>query len=131
MRLDAEEPMPAVLGWHPWFLRHAAPSMDGEAGLELEFDAQTMYERDGDGIPTGALVAPKPRPWDDCFTGLRRPPVLRWPGFLELEISSTCPDWVVYDERDDAICVEPQTGPPDALNLRPTVVRPGRPRRAP
>ena len=43
-----------------------------------------MYRRDAAGIATGELVPPSPGPWDDCFTDLRRPPVLRWPGFLEL-----------------------------------------------
>ena len=89
-----------------------------------------MYERGPDGLPTGALVAPVPRPWDDAFVGMRRPPMLRWPGLLELEIGSTAGVWVVFDERDDGVCVEPQTAPPDALNVAraqgtrpPTVVR--------
>ena len=55
------------------------------------------------------------------------PPVLRWPGFLELTIESDCPDWVVYTVPADALCVEPQTAPPDALNGDPTIVEPGRP----
>jgi galactose mutarotase-like enzyme len=86
-----------------------------------------MYLRDADGIATDRLVAPPPGPWDDCFTDLRRPPVLRWPGFLELTVESDCPDWVVYTFPEDALCVEPQTAPPDALNTDPTVVLPGRP----
>jgi aldose 1-epimerase len=31
---------------------------------------------------------------------------------------------VVYTEAEHAVCVEPQTGPPDALNLRPTTIVP-------
>ena len=54
-------------------------------------------------------------------------PLLRWPGFLELTIESDCPDWVVYTEPRDAMCVEPQTAPPDALNGEPAIVEPGRP----
>jgi aldose 1-epimerase len=53
--------------------------------------------------------------------------VLRWPGFLELTIESDCPAWVVFTEPDHALCVEPQTAPPDALNGTPAVVEPGRP----
>ena len=87
-----------------------------------------MYLRDAAGITTTERVSPPPPgPWDDCFTDLRRPPVLRWPGFLELTIESDCPAWVVYTEPEDALCVEPQTAPPDALNTGPTVVEPGRP----
>jgi aldose 1-epimerase len=124
MELRADEPMPASIGWHPYFVRRPG----GEAGaLELELDAGAMYVRDEAGIATDRLVEPPAGPWDDCFTDLRRPPLLRWPGFLELTIESDCPDWVVYTMPKDALCVEPQTAPPDAINADPTVVLPGRP----
>ena len=87
-----------------------------------------MFRRDGAGIATTELGPPPPGPWDDCFTDLRRPPVLRWPRFLELTIESDCPTWVVYTVPDHAICVEPQTAPPDALNTgTASIVIPGRP----
>ncbi len=131
LELHAAERMPATLGWHPWFRRRLDPDSavpHGEpAEAVLRLDAGSMYVRDADGIPTGALVAPRPGPWDDCFTDLRAAPTLRWPGLLELELRSDASDWVVYTEPAHAICVEPQTGPPDALNLRPLVVEPGRP----
>jgi aldose 1-epimerase len=124
LELHADEPMPASIGWHPYFIRRPG----GEAGeLELELDAGVMYARDAAGIATDQLVEPPPGPWDDCFTDLRQPPVLRWPGFLELTIESDCSDWVVYTVPQDALCVEPQTAPPDAINADPTVVLPGRP----
>ena len=131
LALEAEEPMPAAVGWHPWFPRRltgtaarpAAPS--GRA--VLAFDAARMFVRDADGIPTGALVEPTPRPWDDCFTGLRSAPTLTWPGVLGLELSSTCDYWVVYDEPAETICIEPQSAPPDFVHLDPPVVEPGRP----
>lgn len=124
LELHAEEPMPASIGWHPWFRRRLT-GVPGE--LELDLDAAAMYERDETGIATTRRVTPPPGPWDDCFTDLRRPPVLRWPGFLELTIESDCPDWVVYTAPEDALCVEPQTAPPDALNRAPTIVGPGDP----
>lgn len=124
MELHADEPMPASIGWHPYFARRI-PGVAGE--LELDLEAGAMYVRDEAGIATAELVPPPPGPWDDCFTDLRRPPVLRWPDFLELTIESDCPDWVVYTVPQDALCVEPQTAPPDALNTDPTVVQPGRP----
>ena len=124
LEVRADEPMPASLGWHPWFVRRPAGV---PAELELELDAGAMYERDEEGIATTHRVVPPAGPWDDCFTDLRRPPVLRWPGFLELIVESDCPDWVVYTAPEDALCVEPQTAPPDALNRQPAIVRPGRP----
>jgi len=36
--------------------------------------------------------------------------------------------WIeVFNQRDDAICVEPQSAPPDAVNLDGPVVEPGAP----
>jgi aldose 1-epimerase len=55
------------------------------------------------------------------------PPRLVWPDRFALELASTCDHWVVYTEPDDAICLEPQTGPPDAVHLAPHVVLPGEP----
>ena len=124
--------MPASIGWHPWF-RRRPQRVDGSGAdaalepVELELEAGAMFRRDATGIATTELVTPPPGPWDDCFTDLQRPPILRWPGFLELTIESACPSWVVYTMPTDAICVEPQTAPPDALNRSPFVVAPGRP----
>jgi aldose 1-epimerase len=49
---------------------------------------------------------------------------LTWPGQLELTVSSPEQWVVVYDEQEAAVCVEPQTGPPDGLNTRPRLVTP-------
>ncbi|MFP5326916.1 MAG: aldose 1-epimerase [Acidimicrobiia bacterium] len=112
LRLRATEKMPVTIGWHPWFRR----DLGRGSPANLAVTADAMYERDAK-LPTGNLVEPSPPPWDDCFTGVRWPVVLRWPGFATLEISSDCTHVVVYDEEEGAICVEPQTGPPDAVNL--------------
>ena len=107
LELTADAPMPAVAGWHPWFRRP----------VELEIEPARMYERGPDGLPTGRIVAPKPRPWDDCVIELTRPPVVRWPDGLAIVLTSSADHWVVYDETEDGVCVEPQTGPPDAVNI--------------
>jgi aldose 1-epimerase len=112
-----DRPMPAQAGWHPWFRRP----------VELVVEPATMFRRDPEGIPDGALVPPTPRPWDDCFTDLAGPPVLRFPDGLTLTVESSCAYWVVYDEPEDALCVEPQTGPPDGFTLAPEIVHPGAP----
>ena len=119
-----DEPFPASCGWHPWWRRRL-----GRGGpLELDLDARSMWQRGADGLPTGDLVSPPPPgPYDDCMTDLQAPPVLRWDGALELEVESSCDDLVVFDQPTHAVCVEPQTGPPDALRLTPVVVEPGWP----
>ena len=124
LSVEGDERMPASLGWHPWFLRRPAGT---DAPVEVLFEAGEMYVRDEDGITTSERMPPPGGPWDDCFTDVRRPPVLRWPGFLELTIESACRDWVVYTVPEDAVCVEAQTAPPNALNGEPAIVEPGTP----
>ena len=125
LTLTAAEPMPAALGWHPWFLRRiGGPTTPPVA---LAFEAAEMLVRGPDGIPTGARIPPPPGPWDDAFTGLTGPPRLTWPGQLELTVASPAAWWVVYDGRDDAIAVEPQTAPPDFVRIEPVVVEPDEP----
>lgn len=122
----AGEPFPATLGWHPWFRRRI-----GDGGeVEVDLHATRWFPRGDDGLPLG-IVEPSPThgPWDDCFTAVTWPVGLSWPGALDVAITSTCDDVVVYDQSSDGVCVEPQTGPPDALNHLEwaTVVRSGRP----
>jgi aldose 1-epimerase len=125
LTVEAGEPMPATVGWHPWFRRTLVP---GDPRVELRFDAATMLVRDAEGMPSGERVAPTPGPWDDAFTDLRADPVLTWPGRLQVELASSCPWWVVYSMPEHAICVEPQSGPPDAVNLElAELAEPGRP----
>jgi galactose mutarotase-like enzyme len=119
-----DEAFPAAAGWHPWFRRHLRPGADP---VEMDFAAEAMLIRDATGIPTGERGPITEQPWDDCFDGVRWPVTLTWPGTMSLAISSDTRYGVVYTERSDALCVEPQTGPPDALNLEPFLVRPGQP----
>lgn len=117
---------PASAGWHPWFPRRL--TRGDEAVVRL--DAAAMYRRDAEDIPTGELVTPPPGPWDDCFTRLGAAPGVRWPGAIDLVLRTALDYVVVYDQLEHALCVEPLTGPPDALNLSPRVVAPGDPLRA-
>ena len=118
--------MPATIGWHPWFRREV-----GGATATLAFDADRQYRKDDEGIPDGELLRPGAlgdAPLDDCFAGLRSAPSITWEGVGRLDIESDASHLVVYTAPDAALCVEPQTGPPDAPNLgQATVVEPGRP----
>ncbi len=131
LRIDAVDPMPVSMGWHPWFRRtltgSSAVPAPASQPARLSFEPEWMYERGEDGLPTGRLVAPSAGPWDDCFTGVRTPPRLVWPDRIALEVASTCDHWVVYTEPEYAICVEPQTAPPDSVERDPFVARPGAP----
>lgn len=116
--------MPATIGWHPWFRREV-----GGATAVLDLAAARRYRTDDEGIPDGALLggAPSSEPLDDCFTGLRATPTITWPGVGRLAVESDADHLVVYTQPASALCVEPQTGPPDAPNLGlATLVEPGR-----
>lgn len=126
-----DRPMPAIVGWHPWFprvLRDGTGAAVGEP-VVVDLDAGAMLHRGADGIPDGAMVRPiPPGPWDDCFVDLAAAPGVHWPGALEVRIASDAPWWVVYTENPTGVCVEPQTGPPNGLNTAEhAVVAPGVP----
>lgn len=119
--LRADEAMPVVLGYHPWFARRLARGGD----LRLDFAPVQQYVRGDDGLPTGELVEPRPGPYDDCFRGTTAPPRLVWPDALDVVLTSSADHWVLFDERPDVLCLEPQTGPPDAVALSLADVVPG------
>jgi aldose 1-epimerase len=102
-----DRPMPASIGWHPWFMK---PDK-----VDLRFER--MYLRDDDYITDGRIAEPPPPPpWDDCFEGPLATPRM-WISGVEVSISSDCEFWVVYDMPAHATCVEPQSATPDAFNL--------------
>ncbi len=111
---------PAQIGWHPWFLRNL-----GGEDVTIDFDPAWQEERGEDHLPTGRRIDPRPGPWDDCFGMPDGVDVtLTWPGQLKLKVTSREHWVVVYDEQREAVCVEPQTGPPDGLNTHPRLVTP-------
>ncbi len=112
---------PAQAGWHPWFLRNLGAGKD----VEIDFRPAWQEERGADHLPTGHRIEPRPGPWDDCFGMPDGVDVtLTWPGALELKITSRAEWVVVYDEQTEAVCVEPQSGPPNGLNTHPRLVTP-------
>jgi galactose mutarotase-like enzyme len=114
LSLNARDEQPAMLGWHPWFVATAT--------LGLEFGA--MYERGEDHLPTGRLIKPRYSEVDDCFTDPISDPTVTVEG-LRTTLHSDCSHWVVYDGAAHGVCVEPQSGAPNAVNDSPTVVRDG------
>ncbi|WP_415947368.1 aldose 1-epimerase [Streptomyces sp. KLOTTS4A1] len=116
------ESFPAQIGWHPWFRRALR---EGGAEASLAFEAAWQEERGENHLPTGKRISPQPGPWDDCFGMPDGVDVtVTWPEELELRVRSR-EQWVVlYDEQPEALCVEPQTGPPNGLNTHPRLVTP-------
>ena len=114
---DVRQPM--MLGWHPWFNKTTP-----RGNAVLDFQPGAMFERGEEPLPTGQLLDPKPGPWDDCFTEVVNAPSISW-GDLSVSLVSNAKHWVVFDELHHAICVEPQTDPPNAFNHEPTIVEAG------
>jgi aldose 1-epimerase len=117
----AEEPMPAALGWHPWFL-------DSErARVTLRSDA--VLRVDPELIPTGERVdvdartdlrsgaAMVGRRLDDVYVAVRAPAKVTWPDFeLTMDFDAPTGSFVVF-VHPQAICVEPITAWPDSIRL--------------
>jgi len=101
-----------VLGWHPWF--HKVE--------RIAFNPSAFYPRDEQGIATLPLARP-PGPLDDCYISGEAAALER--AGQRLLLTASCDHWVLYDETPHATCLEPQTGPPDAFNLRSDVLLPG------
>ena len=113
----SNEKMPGQVGWHPWFARPC----------RIETAFKKMYVRDKFGIPTGATINPPAPPYDDCFTDSQHAPKIVFDDAITVTIDSDCSHWVIYDQTNHAICVEPQSGPPDGFNLEPFVITPTTP----
>jgi galactose mutarotase-like enzyme len=117
----AEEPMPAALGWHPWFIRGT-----GDARLTVQ-SAHTLETRDM--IPTGRRVPVDgttdlrhgteigARLLDHCYTEVRSPALVEWPDLrLEIAFEERLAAVVVHT-RATSFCVEPQTAWPNPIAL--------------
>jgi aldose 1-epimerase len=116
--------MPAWIGFHPWFSRRLAVGRPAR----LELRAAGVLPRDDEGMPGPTPVPVPAGPWDDVFTGISWPAAVVWDGALRLEITSDHPWGVVFTQRESAVCVEPQTGPPNAAELGlAATVQPGAP----
>jgi aldose 1-epimerase len=118
--IEADDPTPAALGWHPWFRR-------GKVDPRLRVAADAVLETRGK-IPTGRIVpvhgrtdlragpALGRRRLDHAYVGVRSPAVITWPD-LELAIEFHSTETVVVYTPPGSFCVEPQTAWPNALGL--------------
>lgn len=109
--------MPVMVGWHPWFNRQLC--VGGEmADLKIpNFDSAEIYVVDDSMIPTGETISPPaPGPWDHPFRSIEQPIEINWGSQLRLTLQSSCDHWVIYNRPEHALCVEPQSGPPDIFN---------------
>lgn len=124
LTVEASSPMPALMGWHPWFRM----VINGQPAL-WTLSGELLVKEEA--LPTGERVhwAGETRV-DDAFAVSDAVVNVAW-GDLSLEVRNSHPWFVVFDELDEALCVEPQNGPPNAFELpmtaEPPIARPGHP----
>lgn len=114
LTLHADDRMPAVLGFHPWF-----SSEVGDAELTLELDSPVVHgwTPEQGWVP---LNGEPPHPWD-AVLALQNAPVLRW-GPLELRLDSPqARYWIVCETFSGGVCVEPLDGMPGRWRSRDTL----------
>lgn len=113
MSLHSSVPIPAVLGWHPWFRRDVAGAM---ATWSIGNDARLLV-RDADYLPTAEerSFTTVSGPFDDVFRVPSGTATITW-GSVQLTMHNSQPWFVIYDERPDALCIEPQTDAPNATS---------------
>ncbi len=132
LTITAEAAQLVTAGWHPCFRRFLLDATERrETGVEgvLAFAPTGVLARDAampglhlvDAVQPavdGGVAAPgSGAVWDDPFVGVTAPPQIAWGDALTLTLNAgpAVTHWMVYDP-DDALCVEPQVGPPDALH---------------
>jgi aldose 1-epimerase len=124
LRNESDSPMPAGLGWHPYFPRTPRTTITA--------DVQAIWSTDAEVMPT-SLAPPRPDtdpargvmvdavPLDNCFVGWRRRAVIEWPeSGMRLVMTADAPlDFlVVYTPPGRPFfCVEPVSHVTDAFNL--------------
>jgi aldose 1-epimerase len=129
-----EVTFPAEVGWHPWFRRDLADRDGNRVGgtAQVDLPATGLLERGSDYLPSGVVRDPAdvPGPYDDAFVVPSGRAAIAWPGALRLDISADVGWYVLFDMLPDAVCLEPQSGPPDGLGPEAALAVPGTPRSA-
>jgi len=124
-----DTPMPAGLGWHPYFVR----DLDGGGPL-LSVPVDAVYpDADGDALPDGAPV-PLPdvldfraeraldpqQHIDCCLAGLSGRVQVRWPSAgvsMSVQASPVCSHLVLFNPDAPHFAVEPVSNANDGFNL--------------
>lgn len=111
IEVSSASAIPAVVGWHPYFAKH----LWSETAQWSTPGAQ-IAPRDG-AFADGSLRDWKPgfSAVDDAFFVPDRELTVHWGARAQLTVRNSHPWFVVFDELDESICIEPQTAPPNAL----------------
>lgn len=106
-----DRPMPAAIGWHPWFVRHLRGR---EAQVRIPAGALEQ-DRDNAGRPTGRWRTASAPPWNACLR-TAGPVEVEWPGVGSLTIASTSAYVTLFTSHERGVCVEPVTAPAETMD---------------
>lgn len=133
-----QTPMPAGLGWHPYFLNRV-----GGSPVYLTLPVERVFpDANGDCLPDGPAVnlpanldfrteraIDDAQRIDHCFAGLNGDVHIRWPDAgigLRVRASDLCRFAVLYNPDAPYFAVEPVSNANDAFNLQERGVDAGR-----
>jgi len=120
-------PMPIGMGWHPWFKRILKKEQ-----ATLKIAAESMWELDDKGIPTGELirdseilkklrsgVIPAKDELNKCCLKVNPKEEIsfKWPELELLINSSSDLGHIMLYSPEESVCVEPQTTTVNAFQL--------------
>lgn len=127
---ESSEPMPAGLGWHPYFSRHL--TREGEPVI-LQFNVDAVYpDRNDNRMPSGAaepipdfmnFATPSPllpeQFIDHCFTGYDGHGSIAWPesGVTAQFSCKNTTHLVIYNPDEPYFAIEPVTNANNGINL--------------
>ncbi|MGH7265243.1 MAG: aldose 1-epimerase [Candidatus Rokuibacteriota bacterium] len=121
---ESETPMPAGLGWHPYFPRTPRTTITAEVRAMWRTDAEVMPTELVPVFPPrdpGRGIRPDDVPLDNGFTGWSRRAVIEWPerrGRLVVTAEPPLDFLVLYTPPGrDFFCLEPVSHATDAVNL--------------
>jgi aldose 1-epimerase len=113
IEVDVDEgELPVLLGWHPWFRRDIAGNV-----ARWSAAGAVMIAREPDGLPGNERIplTELSGPFDDVFSVPSGEVLMDW-GVMQLQIANSHPWYVIFDELESAVCLEPQTGPPNCTS---------------
>jgi aldose 1-epimerase len=121
---ESPEPMPAGLGWHPYFPRPERTTITADVGAIWLTDDETMPTALAPLSPAADPsrgVAVDAAPLDNCFVGWSRRAVIEWPEWgasLTMTAGPPLDCLVVFTPPARLFfCVEPVSHVTDAFNL--------------
>lgn len=110
-RCDSQVSVPFSCGWHPWFRRELT---DGSQ-LSYNITGTRFHRVNQIDTQESSEFTATDGPFDDTLFIPSREVMLSWGEQLAVTVTSSSPWFVLYDAPEHAVCLEPQSGPPNCF----------------